>query len=492
MLDTAFANLGFAISMVTGRPFRQRSLEALLASAKQTQHEFGRIGSDAEALLVPPPMDPGALQAVQERRFRAQAIEALETPYYRERFNDLNISPRATGMNPTDFPITSKNTLRDRAEDFVSSRSRPQYRSTTTGTTGWPTTIWFSEYENFLIGALSTITFRGQRIIEPDDFIQIAISTRARLGVHGVTFAANQIGAPVHPAGIVSPEHTLALLTERHKLPGKKSRVSVMSTYPSYLGELVECALALGYKASDFGLERLLLGGEILSAGMQRRATELFGEIEFRQNYGMTELVPYGASLCEVGHLHYEPTVGLLEVMDIETCSRMVRPGEAGVVVATPLPPFRDTTILLRYNTEDVVRTLEGPVECSLRSVPGTTNLLGKARLSIQHDSGWTFVRDVLDALESVDDVVLPARYGFAAVPGGVAVEVVARSTNKKTADAIGDSLERHGVPLRRLRVVDIRDDLLAPLPLRCDLREGSLATLRKSASIVGAFGGMR
>ncbi len=315
------------------------------------------------------------------------------------------------------MPITPKEALRDDGEAFVRTGARPAYRSTTTGTTGWPTTVWFSDDENYLIGALSTITFLGQRIIQPEDVVQVSISTRARLGVHGVTFSANAIGAVVHPAGVVSPEHTLALLTERHKLPGKKSRVSVMSTYPSYLGELFECGRALGYRPSDFGLERVLLGGEIVSDGMQRRVQEVFGPIQFVQNYGMTELVPFGASLCDQGHLHYEPAVGLVEVLDLETAQHPVEPGEPGVIVATPLPPFRETTVLLRYNTEDVVRPISGPLTCSLRRVPATTNLLGKARLSVRHEDGWTFVRDVLEGLESVEEVPLPARYGFWTVP---------------------------------------------------------------------------
>jgi acyl-CoA synthetase (AMP-forming)/AMP-acid ligase II len=238
----------------------------------------------------------------------------------------------------------------------------------------------------------------------------------------------------------------------------------------------VECGLALGYGPSDFGLERVLLGGEILSVGMQQRVRELFGPIEFLQNYGMTELVPFGASVCDQGHLHYEPAVGLLEVLDLDTRQHPVSPGEPGVIVATPLPPFRDTTLLLRYDTEDVVRTVDGPLDCSLRRVPATTNLLGKARLSVRHDGGWTFVRDVLDALESVEEVTLPARYGFWAVPGGVAVEVVARSTGAHTRAVIGDALAARGIPLRQLYVVGDRGELTHPLPLRCDLREGSLA----------------
>ena len=53
--------------------------------------------------------------------------------------------------------------------------------------------------------------------------------------------------------------------------------------------------------------------------------------------------------------LPFEPVHGLLEVLDPET-RRPAGPGEVGTLVATPFPPFRETTILLRYDTQDVVR----------------------------------------------------------------------------------------------------------------------------------------
>jgi len=485
MLETAIANLRFGASMVLGRPFHRRSLDRILEAVRATHDELGGIGADADELLGGPTLDEATRKAMQGRRFRAQAIRAeRETQYYRELFERLDMDPRAIEYDDiAALPVTPKEALRDDGEAFVRSGSRPAYRSTTTGTTGWPTTVWFSDDENHLIGALSTITFLSQRIIQPEDVVQVSISTRARLGVHGVTFSANAIGAVVHPAGVVSPEHTLALLNERHKLPGKKERVSVMSTYPSYLGELLEVGRALGYRPSDFGLERVLLGGEIVSAGMQRRVQELFGPIQVVQNYGMTELVPFGASLCDQGHLHYEPAVGLVEVLDMDNRQRPVLPGQAGVIVATPLPPFRETTVLLRYNTEDVVRPLSGPLDCSLRRVPATTNLLGKARLSVRHEDGWTFVRDVLEALEALEEIPLPARYGFWAVQGGVAVEVVARSAGARTRSAVGDALEAAGIPLRELHVVEDPSDLRHPLPLRCDLKEGSLAKINQLPS---------
>jgi hypothetical protein len=67
----------------------------------------------------------------------------------------------------------------------------------------------------------------------------------------------------------------------------------------------------------------------------------------------------------------------------------------------------------------------------------------------------------------------LPARYGFWAVPGGVAVEVVARrSAEPRVRRAIETRLGEQGVPVRELNLVEHRGELRRPVPLRCDLKE--------------------
>jgi hypothetical protein len=84
----------------------------------------------------------------------------------------------------------------------------------------------------------------------------------------------------------------------------------------------------------------------------------------------------------------------------------------------------------------------------------------------------------VLEALEAVDAVPLPARCGFWAVHGGVAVEVVARADTAATRRAIERALEAHGVPVRDLRLVADRRQLRRQLPWRCDLREATFETI--------------
>ena len=200
------------------------------------------------------------------------------------------------------------------------------------------------------------------------------------------------------------------------------------------------------------------------------RARSLFGTVEFVQSYAMTETWPCVGTRCAEGHLHFEPSQGLVEVLDLET-GAPAQPGEAGMLVVTPFAPYRDATVILRYRTEDIVRPLTEPPHCDLRHMPATSDILGKMRLAVQYERGGIFPRGVLEALEAVETGPLPARYGFWAVPGGVAVEVVAPDT-QSTRRCIEVQLEAQGVPVRQLHLVPNPTSLQQPRPLRCDLRE--------------------
>ncbi|HEX2048081.1 MAG TPA: AMP-binding protein [Acidimicrobiales bacterium] len=489
MLETAVASMRFATSMLLGRPFRRRTLDGIVEAMRQTREEFGAIGSDGAELVGGPRLDEESRRMMQGRRFRAQARRAAtETPYYQELFARLGVDPRRTGEDVTAVPVTTKTALRADPAAFVRRSARPDLRVTTTGTTAEPTTVWFSSDEVHTIGALSAMSFLSQGVMGPEDLVQISISTRATLGVAGIARAAEAIGAGLHVAGLVGPEHTLRLLAERHRLPGRVERVSVLQTYPSHLGELLETARRLGYRSSDFGVRRILVGGEIFTSGLERRARELFGPVEFVRGYGMTELLPMTATRCSDGHLHFEASAGLVEVQSLDDL-RPARTGEPGTIVATPFPPYRQTTMLLRYDTEDVVAPVDGQTTCELRNVPFTGDVLGKRRLSARHDGGWTFVRDVAEAVEAVGRLPLPARYGFWAVPGGVAVEVVAPHGGDDTVRReVGSRLEQSGVPVRQLRLVEDPSELHHPVPLRCDLREGAF---RGPTASSGAVAGL-
>lgn len=470
MLETAAAHLRLGASIVFGIPLSRWSLERLVDALLETRAEFGVVYPEGAELLEAASLDDETRRDLEIKRFRAQAKRAArETPYYRSLFEELALDPaRLRRSDLSRVPVTTKRAFRATPDAFVRRSARPTFQTTTTGTTGHPVLVRFSSDEIRAYALLAAISELVSGHVGPDDVVQLSTSSRATLGNTCFGGACARIGALVYLDGIRDPEQALRQLAERRTLPGKKPRTSILSTYPSYLGMLVETGLGVGYRPADFGLERIFVSGEVVTAGVKERARHLFGAVQFVEGYAMTETWPLSGVCCSEGHLHFEPSQGLVEVVEPLT-GDLAQPSAVGSIVATPFPPYRDTTIVLRYDTEDLVRPVEGPMSCERRRFPATTNLLGKRSHAVRHRDGWTTTRDMLEALEGAPRVPLPARCGFWAEDGGVAVEVVADAAGRA---AIGRRLEDAGVPLTRLLLREASSSLERPLPLRCDLQE--------------------
>ncbi len=478
MIEIGIAHLRFAWSMIAGRPFHLPSLERLVDAVIETRAEFGAVGADAAGMLGAPELEEAAVRDMQLRRLRTLARRAEnETPYYQGRCGRLGLDPARLAWDDVPrIPITPKAALREQPGGFVRQGVQVAFLATTTGSTGRPITMAYSEPELRSVTLFSALSMAMSGSIGPEDVVQVSTGSSETLSSACFTRACERVGAAWYPAGVVEPAIGLDWLRETRSLPGKQPRTSVLSTYPSYLGELVTLGLAAGLGPADFGLRRVSAGGEVLSEGLKVRARRLFGEgLRFDEGYGMTETWPFGAQVCEARHLHFDRTQGLVEVLDPETW-QPTAPGRIGTLVSTPFPPYRETTVVLRYDTQDLVRTPNAPLTCTLRHMPATSEILGKRRLSVQHADGWTTPRDVIEALEGIAALPLPARCGLWAEGDGVAVEVLAPGGGAELRRAIGDALESRGVPLRALHLAETRDGLTRPLPLRGDLREATFA----------------
>jgi phenylacetate-CoA ligase len=474
MLETAIAQLLFGYSMMTGRRCSIWAIETLVHSARETCREFGNIGVEGAEMVQGPVLDAETRQELQLGRFRAQAQRAAsQTIYYENLFSCLGLDPaKLTWGDIPQLPLTTKDSVRDDDGAFVRRGAKPYLRTTTTGTTGRPTGICFSDYEMRLYAALQALYLLINDEVRDGDLIQTSTAARGLLGNQNTMAACAHIGAVVYQTGIVEPAFALAQLAEPHNIPDKRKQVSTLITYPSYLGTLIETGFALGYRPSHFGLRSISVGGEIVTEGVQRRCRHIFGEVEISQGFGMTEIWPLGGRLCEQGHLHWEPTYGLIEVVSPET-GVPVPDGEFGTIVATPFMPFRETTLLLRFNTEDTAYAVLNPT-CSLKHLVTTSNVQGKLGLCVRHADGWTTPRDVLEAIEGIDEIPLPGRCGFWAAEGGIAVECLVRHETSEVRRALGEALEARGVPLRELHLGTNPRELKHPLPQRCDLRENT------------------
>jgi phenylacetate-CoA ligase len=472
MIMSAFHQLRFVMSIAFGLRFDPGSVEHLVKSLRKTIDEFGSVGEGGAELINGVSLDAETQAEVQTRRLRAAARRAARTPYYSALLKQNRIDPRFIDqvINRDTFhliPITRKNAVREHPDQFVVPDSLPTHRATTTGTTGKPTSIYFSNHEMRVYYALQALGALYNSSISPTDIIQISVSARGALGNVVLANGAAQIGALVYQTGVVDPEFALRSLAEPRKLPSKKEKTSILYTYPSYLGMLIEHGLAAKYRPSDFGLERIAIGGEIVTEGLKDRARELFGDVVFEEGYGITELWGMGGTLTHDKHLAFEIPHGFLEVLDPDT-GHPATPGTIGTLVGTPFTPFRETTMLLRYDTEDLVEALP--------QIPGKQlcgNVLGKRRLAIRHtDGNWTTPRQVMEVLEADTNVPLPARFSLSADEDGVMLQVVTRNQDSIAYRRLDAALQFAGVPIRKLVLCSTSAELTNPYPLRGDLRE--------------------
>jgi phenylacetate-coenzyme A ligase PaaK-like adenylate-forming protein len=457
-------------ALLAGRRISLRVLEGMVRDVLATRAEFGEIGGEQQRLLQGTVLDAEARQALDQRRWRRMVRKAYaETRYYRRRLDDLGLTPDDLVLDrAAELPPTPKAAIRAMPEAFVSDRSTPVFQAWTTGTTGMPTAVWFSRYELRLAAGLSALSMMMSAGVGPEDVVQMCLSSRALLGIDTIMQACRLIGAAAFLNGLVEPAETLSRLATPVHLPGKKPRTSMISIVPSYLAALVQTAEQEGYRPADFGLDWIVCGGEVLSDSLRARAEEVFGA-EVIDNYAMTETLPVAGLACEQRHLHLTVEQGLVEVLDPVTFAP-ARPGEVGMLVVTPYAPYRETTLVLRLATGDLVRCLpDEPRSCELAGLPATSRLLGRAA---GPDGPGMYTRDVLNLLEAERAVPLPCRYAVEPAADGADLHVLVERADPALRARLEERAADRGLPLRKL-VLHTDLDSMPPIEFaRAFLRE--------------------
>jgi phenylacetate-coenzyme A ligase PaaK-like adenylate-forming protein len=464
MFDTGIRQLRMARSLIWGKPISAENVRRLVADALRTLDEFGAPGDDVQMLVDGPFADPELRRSFQTRALRRTAARAARlTRFYGERFAEAGIDPdRLTLEDLPQLPVTRKPDLVDHQDDFIAAGSRPYLSTRTTGTTGRPAEIWLSREEIELWPALAALSglLRGE--IGPDDVMQINISSRATAAVQQNVTVCALVGARCSVLGLVSPEESLDALCT--------SRTTLLSTYPSYLAELVHAARRRGLGPESFALRRIDCGGELLTRTLAAVAAETFGAV-INDTFAMTEVLPVSGRTCSAGHLHHDLNMGLVEVVDPDT-GFPVEPGELGTVAITPYFPFRECMPVLRYDTRDVVRRLpDGALRCELAGTPGTSRILGKADHLLH--AGWQLVtpRDLAEVYEALPSEPWPARFAAREHGDCVVLSVPVSAVHGSSAEALEARFAAAGIPAR----VEIADPAVPAQRLkltRSDLRE--------------------
>lgn len=462
MLETGVRQVRVAMSMVFGRRLNVRAVERLVADALLTLEEFGSLGDDVDELAGGPFADPDERRDLQNRALQRTVRRlAKRSPFYRERLAGLDLDG-LTAETLTRIPVTRKADLIQRPADFLC--SAPYLSTQTTGTTGRPVQIWLSRYEMELWPALISLSMVLRGDLGPGDRMQINLSSRATAAVQEDVEVCRLANASCHVVGQIPADESV-----EHLLGRGGDRPTVLTGNPSYLGRMVTAARQRGYGPDDFGLRAVYAGGEMLSRTLTQALRETFGAREVGDTFGMTELLPVGGRTCSRRHLHIDPNMGYTEVLDLET-GEPAGPGRLGELTVTPYYPYRECMPVLRYNTGDVVRTLDGEPECELAAVPAVSQILGKAGTLFRTAGAVVTPRDILEALDGTPGLPWPLRH-WAGVGDDGRLHVEVASMNITEAE-VTERLRAQDIEAR-VTVLPVSDEEAARrFPLRCDLLE--------------------
>jgi phenylacetate-CoA ligase len=477
MFETGIRQLRMAIGMLSGRRLAARNIVRLVDDALATIAEFGEPGADAQQVLGGPLADPAERLEFANRSLRRTARRlATASPFYARRLNAANTEPgRLDVAGLQAVPVTTKQDLIDRPDDFLCTDVHGYLTTRTTGTTGRPAEIWMSRYEMDLWPALGALSSVLRDELRPGDIMQVNISSRATAAMHLTAATCRLARTGCDLLGVVSPDEALDSLGH--------SGATLLSTYPSYLAELVTAARRRGLGPGDFRLRRVNVGGEVLSPSVARAACQTLGVPRIEDTFSMTEVIPLTGRTCSQAHLHTDLNTSLTELLDLRT-GEPAAPGALGTLVITPYFPYRDCMPVFRYDTRDIVRRLpDEALSCELAGIPATSQVLGKAGHLLQLGGDDVITpRQLIDAIEALPTAPWPARYRADVQGGRIRLTLPAAAVN-----GYGEAAARRHFAEAGLDVdLDIvGDDQAASLRhTRSDLRETAFAARQ---TLVGA-----
>lgn len=480
MIATAFSQLRFALSILGDRRFSVRGLRRTVADLRETLDEFGDPTEEAQELLTArAENDSDVLKSMAVQRLRkAVRNAASQTPYYRRVLAGTGIKHDNLDLGSfNSVPLTPKSALRAAPFAFVSGRSEPVLMAQTTGTTGAPTCVWFSRYELEATTALSAISLMLLNGVRPRHTIATFFSNRSTFTLVSMQQSAALAGAGAIAVGMVDPRIALDRLAAPLHVPGKEPQITHASVTSSYLAALVQQAELDGWSARDFGLRQIFAAGEILTDSLRARAEEVFGA-PVSETYSATEITPCGGQVCSQGHLHIPPEQAYVEIVD-PVAGRPTPPGGTGTLAVTPYSLYRDTTLLVRYQTGDLVRRFPDgeQFDCELRTLPAVSRILGRAGTGAGRRT-----RDILDVLEGERALALPARYSLVEDVAGCRLYVAAEHPSTGLRARLEARIFERDLGIEDVILVDDVADLPVPCPVRADLREPSFEPARLPA----------
>jgi phenylacetate-CoA ligase len=315
----------------------------------------------------------GELEALQLHKLKKEITYALRTSFYQKRLSQAGITSCDDIHSLDDLrkiPFTAKNDLRDGFPyGFLSIPKEEVVRlHASSGTTGVPTTIYFSRddikrWANYMARCIF-----GTGCTKNDIF-QNMISYGLFTGGLGLHQGGEEVGMLVIPSGAGNTARQFRLMQD--------FGTTVIHATPSFLLHIESKMREAGVKRESLALKRAFAGAEPYSEDTRKRIEKLM-QIDVYNSYGLSEMNGPGVAFeCQYKDgLHIWEDGYIPEIVNPDTLEP-VEEGETGELILTIL--CREATPILRYRTRDLTSFYTEPCKCGrthrrLRRITGRSD----------------------------------------------------------------------------------------------------------------------
>jgi phenylacetate-CoA ligase len=313
------------------------------------------------------------LKRWQLSRLQETVGYALRTPFYKKRLGEAGITGPGAIKSLDDLrriPFTTKHELRQGFPyGFLSIPREEVVRlHASSGTTGTPTTIYFSRKDltNWTGFVARCIYSTG---CDNTDVFQNMITYGLFTGGLGFHQGGEEVGMLVIPSGSGNTVKQFRLMQD--------FGTTVVHSTPSFLLHVESRMREEGVSRDSIRLKRAFAGAEPYSEDTRRRIETLL-HIDVYNSYGLSEMNGPGVAFeCQAKDgLHIWEDGYIPEIIDPDTLEP-VPDGEQGELVLTIL--CREATPILRYRTRDLTAFYTEPCPCGrthrrLRRITGRSD----------------------------------------------------------------------------------------------------------------------
>lgn len=379
-----------------------------------------------------------SVRDIQSRRLcRTMQYVYRHSPYYREMFNRVGVQP--SDIRALDdlrrLPFTTAKDIRDWGRFLCVAEDELAAVFTTSGTTGEPKRVYYSFRDLQTLTNLDAVALRVGHPGRLVTLIALPMSHGLWMGSATAQRVVERAGGLPIPVGADDPQETLKWL--------QRFEPNVVMSSPSYMTALTREAERAGYRPK---LERILLGGEVLTNEQKTRFREYWGAAVY-DSYGSTEIG--GAQTIAL------PECTAFNMNDLHLVTEIVNPetgepADEGELVFTSLT--REAMPLVRYRSGDRGRWADCPCPLPFNAV----QLAGRTDDMFVAGDMNLFGHVIADAVAKV---------------AGTSGRIVLRLDKAELTDRLTVRVEGRGVSAD-----DVRNPLFAAYPeLRVNTANGNL-----------------